>query len=252
MVQDKQQLDKLTPVSKEVNFEVCAESAHGVRAAVAAGADRVELCANLAAGGTTPSLGMISWAATLPVRVHVLIRPRGGDFTYSGDERDIMLRDVAGALSAGASGIAIGALTASGSVDVRLMKSLIDAARPASITFHRAFDEAADPLAALDSVLELGADRLLTSGGAATALDGADLIAGLVRRSAGRLTILPGGGVTAANAAAILRRTGARELHFSGRGDPATPLPVRLAAIIAAARDAVVSVPGGINKEKMG
>jgi copper homeostasis protein len=239
VVQDKQQLDKLAPVSEEsrLRFEVCTESADGVRAALAVGADRVELCADLAVGGTTASLGMIEWAVGLSagrLGVHVLVRPRGGDFVYSADERDIMLRDIAAARSAGADGIVIGALTRAGAVDVGLMASLIEAAHPASVTFHRAFDETADPLAALDDVLKIGADRLLTSGTAISALEGADLIAKLVCRSAGRLKVLPGGGVTAANAAEILRRTGARELHFSGGGSQAQSLADRLAAIIAA------------------
>jgi copper homeostasis protein len=241
VVQDKQQLNKLAPVTEKsrVRFEVCAESADGVRAALAVGADRVELCAGLAVGGTTASQGMIEWAVGLSagrLGVHVLVRPRSGDFVYSADERDIMLRDIAAARSAGADGIVIGALTHAGTVDVGLMAPLIEAARPASVTFHRAFDETADPLAALDEVLKIGADRLLTSGTAISALEGADLIAEFVRRSAGRLTVLPGGGVTAANAAEILRRTGARELHFSGRGSQAQPLAERLAAITAAAR----------------
>jgi copper homeostasis protein len=238
VAQDKQQLDKLTPVAEEskVSFEVCAESAEAVRAALAVGADRVELCADLAVGGITPSLGLIEWAAGLPIAVHVLIRPRGGDFVYGGDERDIMLRDIATARSAGADGVVIGALAPAGTIDKPVTAALIEAARPASVTFHRAFDETADPLRALDDVVELGADRLLTSGGAANALDGAGVIADLVRRAAGRLAIMPGGGVTAANAAEILHRSGARELHFSGRGDPAVPLPGRLAAIIAAGR----------------
>jgi copper homeostasis protein len=240
MVHGDQKLDKLAPVSEEsrLRFEVCAESADGVRAALAVGADRVELCADLAVGGTTPSLGMIEWAVGLSagrLGVHVLVRPRGGDFVYSADERDIMLRDIVAARSAGADGIVIGALTRAAAVDVGLMASLTEAARPASVTFHRAFDETADPLAAFDDVLEIGADRLLTSGTAISALAGADLIAGLVCRSAGRLTVLPGGGVSAANAAEILRRTGARELHFSGRGPQTQPLADRLAAIIAAA-----------------
>jgi copper homeostasis protein len=242
VVQGKQQLDKLAPIFEEsqLRFEVCTESADGVRAALAVGADRIELCADLAVGGTTPSLGMTEWAAGLSagrIGVHVLVRPRGGDFVYSADERDIMLRDIVAARSAGAGGIVIGALTRARAVDLGLMASLIEAARPASVTFHRAFDETADPLAALDDVLKIGVDRLLTSGTAISALEGADLIAELVCRSAGRLTVLPGGGVTAANAAEILRRTGARELHFSGRGSQVQPLADRLAMIIAAARE---------------
>jgi copper homeostasis protein len=218
-----------------VRFEVCAESPGAVLAAVAAAADRVELCADLGAGGVTPSAGLIEWAASrLPT--HVLIRPRPGDFVYTSDEVDVMLRDIAVAKAAGAAGIVLGALTASGRVDVSLCERLVAAARPASVTFHRAFDVAADPEAAFADVLSLGADRLLTSGAAPSALSGADLLADLVRRAAGRLTILAGGGVTAETAAELVRRTGVGELHFSARnsGPDGASLETRIQAIMAA------------------
>lgn len=232
-------------------------STAGVLAAIEAGADRVELCADLAVGGVTPSIGLVEWAvftAAGRLGVHVLIRPRGGDFVYSAAEVEVMLRDIAAAKAAGAAGIVIGALTPAGKVDRGVCARLTAAARPATVTFHRAFDETADPLAAFEDVRELGADRLLTSGGAVTALEGAGMIAELVRRSAGQPTILPGGGVTAATAAEILRRTGARELHFSGlkSGSPDQPLSVRLAGVIAAAgsgpgraSDRRTGTPGG-------
>jgi copper homeostasis protein len=225
-----------------MRYEVCVESAAGVRAAIDAGADRVELCADLAVGGTTPSIGLIGWAvaqaaaAPGPARlaVHVLIRPRGGDFVYSAAELDVMARDIVAARAAGADGIVLGALTASGAVDGPACERLIALARPASVTFHRAFDQAADMQAAFPEVVSLGVDRLLTSGGAATVLDGADVIAGLVRRADGHLTILPGGGVTETTAPEIVRRTGASELHFSARSSP-LPLPAAIASIMAAA-----------------
>jgi copper homeostasis protein len=218
-------------------------SAHrAVRAAIDAGADRVELCADLAVGGTTPSIGLICWAvaqaaaAPRPPRlaVHVLIRPRGGDFVYSAEELGVMARDIVAAKAAGADGIVLGALTANGAVDRAASERLIALARPASVTFHRAFDEAADMQAAFHEVVSLGVDRLLTSGGAATALDGVDVIAGMVRRVGGRLTVLPGGGVTETTAPEIVRRTGASELHFSARSSP-LPLPAAIASIMAAA-----------------
>jgi copper homeostasis protein len=217
-------------------FEVCVESADGVLAAVAAGADRVELCAALDVGGLTPSASLIEWASSRTV-AHVLIRPRPGDFVYTPDEAGIMLRDIAAARSLGAAGIVIGALTPSGAVDVGLCSRLVAAARPASITFHRAFDAAADPRSAFDDVLALGVDRLLTSGAAPSALSGAELLADLVRAS-GQLTILPGGGVTEETAPDIIRRTGARELHFSARnsGRPDAPLRTRIERIMTAAR----------------
>ena len=227
------------PGESRVRFEACVTSADGVLAAAAAGVDRVEMCADLGVGGVTPSIGLVSWAVAAPpeLGVHVLIRPRAGDFRYSAAEADVMFRDIAAVKAAGADGVVIGALTVSGGIDVTLCSRLVAAARPMSVTFHRAFDAAADPLTAFEDVLELGVDRLLTSGAAASALDGADLIASLVKRAAGILAIMPGGGVTAANAAEILRRTAARDLHFSAQrsGNPNDPLTTRLAAIISAA-----------------
>jgi len=222
-----------------MRFEVCVESADGVRAAVAAGADRVELCADLSVGGVTPSRGTIeaavSAAGLLPV--HVLIRPRVGDFVYTEAELAVMVASIGAARRAGAAGLVIGALTTDGQVDRPACEALVAVSRPASVTFHRAFDETADPLAALDQLLALGADRLLTSGRSSDALAGAGVIAELVRRSAGRLSVMPGGGVTAANAAEIVRRTGARELHFSARPHPGDPpqLVDRIAAIMRSA-----------------
>jgi copper homeostasis protein len=208
-------------------------------AAIDAGADRVELCAYLDSGGITPSAGLIEWASSRAV-VHVLIRPRPGDFVYTPDETGIMLRDIAAAKAAGASGIVIGALTASGAVDTALCARLVAAARPASITFHRAFDATADPASAFSDVLSLGVDRLLTSGAAPSALDGSGLLASLVRRSGGRVTVLPGGGVTEETAPDIIRRTGARELHFSARasGPPGLPLRTRIDRIMVSAQNA--------------
>jgi copper homeostasis protein len=224
-----------------LRYEVCVETAGGVRAALAAGADRVELCANLAVGGTTPSAGLTEWAVEAargrPLRVHVLVRPRGGDFVYDDDEADVMARDIRAAKAAGADGVVIGALTPGATVDLALSARLIALARPLSVTFHRAFDATADPLAAFGDVLALGADRLLTSGGAATALEGAEVIRELVDRSGGKTEVLAGSGVTERTAAAIVRRTGVRELHFSARaGAGDVPFAERVARIMAAAR----------------
>lgn len=224
-----------------MRYEVCVQTADGVRAALAAGADRVELCADLAVGGVTPSAGMIEWAvgtARGRLGVHVLIRPRGGGFVYDRDEEDVMARDIRAAAGAGADGVVIGALTPAGTVDKALTARLISLARPLSVTFHRAFDEAADPAAAFGDVLELGADRLLTSGGAASALEGAAVIAELTDRSAGRTVVMAGGGVTEHTAAEIVRRTGVAELHFSARASaPGLPFAERIARIMAASAE---------------
>jgi copper homeostasis protein len=223
-----------------LRYEVCMETAAGVRAALAARADRVELCADLAVGGITPSVGLIEWAveaAAGRLGVHVLVRPRGGDFVYDDDEEDLMARDIRAAKSAGAHGVVIGALTPDATVDVAMTARLIALARPLKVTFHRAFDATADPFAAFSEVLVLGADRLLTSGGAATALEGADLIRELCHRSGGRIEVMAGGGVTERTAAEIVRRTGVRELHFSARAAAADlPFAERVTRIMAAAR----------------
>jgi copper homeostasis protein len=152
-----------------------------------------------------------------------------------------MPTSIPAARRAGAAGLVVGALTRDGQVDVPACQALVTAARPASVTFHRAFDETADPLSAFAQILTLGVDRLLTSGAAGTALAGAPLIAELVRRSAGRLTVLPGGGVTAATAAQLVTQTGATELHFSARPRPGDPpdLKTRVTAIITAAQSAL-------------
>jgi copper homeostasis protein len=196
-------------------YEVCVDSLAGVRIAREAGADRIELCAELSVGGLTPSIGLIERAVELAddMLVHVLIRPRSGDFVYAADEIAVMKRDIDKARHAGAAAIVTGALTADGTVDTTLTKSLIDGG-PA--TFHRAFDHTRDPAQALDVLIDLGIERVLTSGQQPTALAGAGLLAELHRQAAGRITILAGGGITERNVADILERTGVSELHFSG------------------------------------
>ena len=198
-------------------IEVAVESAEAAVAAAAAGGHRIELCANLTEGGTTPSAGTI--AVTLSrvrVPVFVMIRPRGGDFLYSDIELDVMLRDIEAAREAGAHGIVTGALTADGSVDAARTRKLVEAARPLPVTFHRAFDLAADLTRALDMLVECGVERVLTSGGAARAGDAIQVLAGLVRRAHERILVMPGGGINAGNAAQIIGATGAREIHVGG------------------------------------
>ncbi|GLW10453.1 copper homeostasis protein CutC [Microtetraspora sp. NBRC 13810] len=201
-----------------MRYEICLESADGVAAAAEAGADRVELCAGLFEGGITPSLGMIKEAVAVAagrIKVHVIIRPRGGDFIYTPSEVEVMLEDIEAVKAAGADGVVIGALTPEGEIDTELCARLVEAARPLSVTFHRAFDVARDPLAAFEDVISLGVDRLLTSGAAPSALEGSELIAELVGKAGGRIIILPAGGITEATAARVARETGATELHFT-------------------------------------
>lgn len=197
-------------------YEICVDSVAGVRAAKASGAHRVELCANLLEGGTTPSRGMIRQARTVSgIGLQVIIRPRGGDFLYDDDEFAVMLADIDTAKAEGADGVVIGLLTADGEVDVPRTRELIAKARPLSVTFHRAFDMTRDPFKALETLIGLGVDRILTSGQDASVLEGLPLIAELVRRAGDEVIIMPGGGITARNAARIIAKAKPREMHFA-------------------------------------
>ena len=199
-----------------MRFEICVDSIEGVRAAHDAGADRVELCAGLLEGGTTPSLGAIRLARTVPdLRLHVMIRPRGGDFLYSDDELVQMTSDIAAARAEGADGVVFGLLLADGRIDQDRTAHLVAAARPMQVTFHRAFDLAEDPAAALAALIELGVERLLTSGQEESALKGLLLICDLIRRADGQIIVMPGGGINAGNVRLICRQSGCREIHFA-------------------------------------
>jgi copper homeostasis protein len=196
-------------------IEIVVDSVESALAAQAGGADRVELCANLLEGGTTPSAGMIAQVRDqISIGLHVIIRPRGGDFCYTEQEFAVMLEEIIWARTLGVDGVVFGILTPEGDVDVARTRELIQLARPMSVTFHRAFDMARDPFRALDDLIGLDVDRLLTSGQAPSALEGLDLIAELIRRAAGRLSVMPGGGV-ARHIREIVERSGAREVHFS-------------------------------------
>lgn len=194
--------------------EAAVESFESALAAEGSGADRIELCANLSDGGTTPSVELIAAVAErVRIPVFVLIRPRSGDFIYANDEINGMTRDIALAGSIGVGGIVTGALTSSGRVEVTQTRALIQAAAGFPVTFHRAFDFTENQPDALEQVISLGASRVLTSGGAATALEGTDAIAALVRRARGRIVIVAGGGVRERNVRDVIARTGVREVH---------------------------------------
>lgn len=212
----------------KIVLEACVDSVEGALAAQAGGADRVELCAALVEGGLTPSAAAIELARRhLTIGLHVLIRPRGGDFCYSDLEMDVMCRDVEVAKSLGADGIVLGALQPDAAVDIDKTAVLIARARPLPVTFHRAFDMAADAFAALDALIALSVERLLTSGQAATADAGADLIARLVQHAADRITIMAGGGIGEQTIARIVQNTGVREVHLSGRAPVESRMAVR-------------------------
>ncbi len=196
--------------------EICVDSVESALAAQRGGADRVELCDNLIEGGTTPSAGAIGVARNiLAIKLHVIIRPRGGDFLYSDVEFETMKSDIEHAKRLGADGVVVGILDANGEIDKRRTRDLIAAARPMSVTFHRAFDVCRDPLAALETLVGLGVDRILTSGQEATAIEGADMIAELVRRAGDRITIMGCGNLTERNISKFVAQTGVREVHFT-------------------------------------
>ena len=177
-------------------IEACVNSAISAIEAQKGGADRVELCENLHDGGTTPSAGTIKFARkNLHIGLFVMIRPRGGDFLYSEDEFEIMKEDIKVARELGADGVVFGILKPDGTIDLERMKTLVDLARPMGITCHRAFDMTADPFQAMEDLITLGIDRILTSGQQKTASEGASLILELIQRSNGRIIIMPGSGV---------------------------------------------------------
>lgn len=199
-----------------VVFEIVSYTIESALKAQEGGADRVELCDNPGAGGTTPSAGMVAQVRQhLTIDLVVMIRPRGGDFLYSIDEYHAMRKDIEMCKRASADGVVLGILKTDGTLDKERCRRLIELARPMKVTCHRAFDMTRDPLEALEDCIEVGFDRILTSGQQAKAIDGTALLRSLVQQAAGRIVIMPGAGVDENNAADILRQTGASEIHFS-------------------------------------
>jgi copper homeostasis protein len=201
-----------------MRVEICVDSAAGAFAAERGGADRVELCDNLLEGGTTPSAGCIKVVRRgLKIGLQVIIRPRGGDFLYDETEMKVMREDIRMAKDLGADGVVIGCLTPEGEIDVARTRELIELARPLNVTFHRAFDMCRDPRKGLEDLIELGANRVLTSGQESSCLEGLDLLAALHTQAAGRIIVMPGGGVTPRNIKKIVAGTGVGEVHLSAR-----------------------------------
>ena len=201
-----------------MRVEICVDSVTGAFAAQRGGADRVELCDNLLEGGTTPSAGCIQVVRRgLKIGLQVIIRPRGGDFLYHTDEQEVMREDIRMAKALGADGVVIGALTGDGQIDLALTRELVGLARPMNVTFHRAFDMCRDPKAALEQLIALGIDRVLTSGQEASCLEGLDLITELHQQAAGRIVVMPGGGLTPRNVKKFVGLTGVAEVHLSAR-----------------------------------
>jgi copper homeostasis protein len=216
------------PANENVLVEVCADSIASAVAAERGGGARIELCSDLVEGGITPSVGLmeaVRAAVSIPVRV--MIRTRGGDFCYDEDEFKIMQRDIAVAKAGGMDGVVLGILDAQGNVDVARTRQLAELARPLQVTFHRAFDMTADLFRALDDVRDAGADRVLTSGGEQTALEGQATIQRLVKQSCGRITIMAGSGIKPENARRLIEMTGAKEIHVGLRSATASPMQYR-------------------------
>lgn len=209
--------------------EICLEDVGGPGAARAGGAQRVELCAGLVEGGTTPSLGLLAHAraAAPELDVQVLVRPRSGDFVYSAAELDVMVADIEAVLAhqapgRGVLGFTLGALTPAGAVDERATARLVAACAGAPVTFHKAFDTVPDKRAALDQLAGLGVAKVLTAGGPGPATSHLDVLRELVGHAGQDLAVVVGGGVRPTNAAQIVRATGAREIHLRAPADVPT------------------------------
>jgi copper homeostasis protein len=197
-------------------FELCVESLKAAQAAEQGGADRIELCDRLDIGGITPDKKLTeATIRALSIPVHVLIRPRGGDFVYSAEEFDQMKKQVQWARQAGAAGVALGVLLADGRIDIIRSRELVELARPMKVTFHRAFDRTPQLGEALEAVISTGADCLLTSGGASNVFAGVEQLRKLVIQAGDRIQIMAGGGLRMASMVEVLRRTGLRCLHGS-------------------------------------
>ncbi|MEO5890472.1 MAG: copper homeostasis protein CutC [Ferruginibacter sp.] len=187
--------------------------------AQSAGAQRIELCDNPFDGGTTPSYGFIKAARELlTIELYTIIRPRGGDFLYNDAEFEMMKTDVQLCKELECDGVVIGMLLADGTIDKERCKQLVDLAYPLGVTFHRAFDRTADPFKALEDVVAIGCERILTSGQRPAAMEGAELINALIRQADGRIIIMPGSGIRSDNILTIAEKTGAEEFHTSARG----------------------------------
>jgi copper homeostasis protein len=195
-------------------LEISVQTLEGAMAAERGGADRIELCGELSVGGVTPDPGlMLETFANVQIPISAMIRPRAGNFIYSDEEFAVMRTSLRTAYRLQLDGVVLGILTAERRVDVERTRELVTLAKGMKVTFHRAIDETTDLLAALEDVVRTGATRILTSGGKSSALDGAATIAEMVSRSRGRITILPGAGVNSENAAEVLQKTGASEIH---------------------------------------
>jgi copper homeostasis protein len=202
-------------MNRRVMVEICVGDVESAIAAAAGGADRVELCADLAVGGTTPSTGTIAITSHhLSIPVHVLIRPRGGDFVYSEAELAVIRRDIGTAKAIGAAGVVFGVLRRDATIDREQTAALVALSRPLRVTFHKAFDQTHDPEEALDVLMELGVDRVLSSGGRPTALEGITMLAKLVERARNRIAVMAGGRLNVDSLGRVVLQSGINEIHI--------------------------------------
>lgn len=202
-------------------LECCCDGLEAAREAWAGGADRIELCRDLHTGGLTPFREVIAQAVREAEGkpVNVLVRPREGDFVYSEDEILLMLDDIAFCREAGVNAVVVGALTASGNIDMEAMERLVKASDGMAVTFHRAFDECSDPVACLEDIISLGCDRVLSSGHEPDAFAGRWRLADMVKQAAGRIVVMPGCGINPGNIQEIKVVSGAGEFHSSSKGE---------------------------------
>ncbi len=201
-----------------ISVEVCVDSIESLNNAVTGGASRIELCSSLPLGGITPTYGLATYAVKhSPIPVYAMIRPRSGDFLFTSDEVAMMCDEIKFFKEIGLSGVVIGALTEDAAIDTKAIKRWVESAQGMGVTFHRAFDLLESFSSNLETLIDLGCERVLTSGGCASALDGIDHLKALVDQADGRISIMPGCGVTQNNAKYILDKTGASEIHLSAK-----------------------------------
>lgn len=202
-------------MSKRV-LEICAYNIQSCNAAYLAGASRIELCSSPAEGGVTPGYGIIRYVIDhIAIPTYIMVRPRGGDFVYSAEELEIMYSDIKQLKQMGCAGVVVGPLTKDSEVNADILKQMVTLAHPMQVTFHKAFDRVKDPHTALEAVIDAGCHRILTSGLQATATEGSALLQQLITGAAGRIIVMPGGGVRSSNIRQLADETGAVELHSS-------------------------------------
>jgi copper homeostasis protein len=199
-------------------IEVAAFTPSSALSAALGGADRIELCSGYAEGGLSPSIGSVAFVREhLNIPIHVMVRPRVGDFVYRHNELQAMEKEILFYKQSGVNGVVLGILTEQGEINIEAVKRLVNAARPMSVTFHRAFDQCVDPLRAVDHLITCGVDRVLTSGGKSSVPEGLDMLKQLITHAGNALTILPGGGISAGNVHQIITQLGVKEIHLSGK-----------------------------------